>query len=166
MGMFDYVRCEPSLPDGWDYSGDHVGLQTKDFDCEMTTLLIRADGRLLVERFEYEEVPKAERPYPDDDGLLGMCGMLRRINCRWDDLNFHGLFHFGALEVIGRHPPDDRGWAAPIFRDHDYVAKFTDGQLISLTVSSDVSDIAEAAQADGGSAEARAAIAKATGDAS
>jgi len=44
MGMFDYVRSEIPLPNG--FTGD---LQTKDFDCIMTTILIRADGRLVKE---------------------------------------------------------------------------------------------------------------------
>lgn len=133
MGMFDYVRCDHALPDGWDLTNDHVGLQTKHFDCDMTTIWITSEGRLKIERFEYETVPKSERPHPNDDGFLGMAGALRRVNCRWDDLAFHGEFGFGGLEVIGRNPPDARGWAAPIYRSHDYIARFTDGMLVSLT---------------------------------
>ena len=137
MGMFDYVRCDRPLPDGWDLTANHVGLQTKDFDCSMTTVWINEAGRLLIERFEYEEVPKAERPHPNDDGLLGLAGSLRRINCRWDDLDFHGDFYFGGLEVIGRHPRDERGYERLIYRDHDYVARFTEGSLASIRAESD-----------------------------
>lgn len=47
MGMFDYVKCEAPLPDGWK-PGDHH-LQTKDFDCGLETYVIRSDGRLIRE---------------------------------------------------------------------------------------------------------------------
>jgi hypothetical protein len=43
MGMFDYVKSEVPLPDG--YSGI---CQTKDFECPyLETYMIRADGRLI-----------------------------------------------------------------------------------------------------------------------
>lgn len=43
MGMFDYIRCEHPLP-----APDAEGLefQTKDADCDLDQLLIRADGTL------------------------------------------------------------------------------------------------------------------------
>lgn len=143
MGMFDYVKCERPLPDGWDLTNDAVGLQTKDFDCEMTTLRITAEGRLVVERFETEVVPKEERPYPDGDGLFGLMGSLRRVNQREVDLNYHGTFSFGGLEdlkddewvVHGLHPGG--GFWRKRYRDHGYLAKFTDGQLVALEVDPD-----------------------------
>lgn len=137
--MFDYVRCGHPLPDGWGGPAvpDDLELQTKDFGCDMTTIWLRADGRLLVEDFEYEVVPKDERPHPDADGLLGMAGSLRKINRRWRDLNHHGDVRFYGLEVVGREPPDERGWRAPIYKRHDYVARFTHGQLEWLRCDSE-----------------------------
>lgn len=130
MGMFDYVKCERPLPDGWDLTNDYVGLQTKCFGCEMTTILIRADGRLMIEDIEYEATPDDELPYPD----IPIIGCIRPKSRKWRDLNFHGVFYFGGLEVIGYQEPDGRGYRAPIYRNHDYAAKFTDGNLVSLTV--------------------------------
>ena len=54
MGLFDYVTVDPShgLP--------RVQFQTKDFDCELTTVRITEVGRLEIERFECETVPKEE----------------------------------------------------------------------------------------------------------
>lgn len=132
MGMFDYVECEHPLPDGWDMSGDAVGLQTKAFDCDMTTVRIGANGRLTVERYDWETVPKAERPHPNDDGMLGLIGSMRRVNRRWVDLDFHGEFDFGGLEVIGHDEPDERGYRRPHYKSHDYIARFTDGQLVGI----------------------------------
>lgn len=118
MGMFDYVKCEAPLPDGW---RPKDGLfQTKDFDCDMVVHVITADGRLMLERIdETQIVPKHERPYPNepDDTLMGMCGMLRSIKSK-HDANFHGVMRFygGGLE---------NDW-------HEYRAKFTDGQLVEI----------------------------------
>jgi len=117
MGMFDYVRCETPLPDG--FAGE---LQSKDFDCRMTEIVIRADGRLEIEDWEHESVPKAERPFPDAEpgSIKALCGMWRRANRRWRDLNFHGDFNFYGSE--GRHGTPEYVW-------HEYIARFTDGRL-------------------------------------
>ncbi|SKC08479.1 hypothetical protein [Sphingopyxis flava] len=85
MGMFDVLRCEIPLPDG--FTGE---MQTKDFDCTLATLLIRADGRLMIEECDWEDVPLDERPKPDFP-FVGSC---RAINKRWRDLDFHGDFRF------------------------------------------------------------------------
>jgi hypothetical protein len=49
------------------------------------------------------------------------------------DANFHGMFCFGGLETIG-YEPDARFGARgrPIYKDHAYEAKFTDGHLIEI----------------------------------
>src|ERR1700761_8929468 len=128
MGMFDYVKCEVPLPDGW---VPHELLQTKDFDCEMVTHLITREGRLMLERIdETHIVPKEERPYPNEDGLLGMCGMLRTVTSLHDS-NFHGIFNLYGVETISNEPDErycERG--RPIYRSHNYSAKFTDGRLV------------------------------------
>ncbi len=78
MGMFDNVHCEVPLPDG--YVGE---FQTKDFDCFLSTILIRADGRLMIEDCDWEEVPLEERP----NSNFPMLGATRAINKRWRDLS-------------------------------------------------------------------------------
>jgi hypothetical protein len=121
MGMFDYIRCEVSLPDGW-LPGE---LQTKDFDCEMVTHVITKDGRLMLERIdETHLVPKEERPYPNDDGLLGMCGSIRTVTSLRDS-NFHGVANFYGSEGTPNTP--DYHW-------HEYNAKFTDGNLQEIVL--------------------------------
>lgn len=129
MGMFDYVKVGVPLPDGWQ-PGE---LQSKDFDCVMTTVEITPDGRMRIEDFEYEEVPKAERDYPDapDDSFESIIGSLRKTNRRWRDLNFHGVFNFYGHERVApmKNPPyfepDEHCW-------HEYNAKFTDGLLVEI----------------------------------
>ena len=135
MGMFDYVRCDVPLPDGYDKVGKRGAFQTKDFDCDMTEIVITAGGQLQILRSEWEPVPQAERPYPNDEGLLGMAGSIRRVNERWETIPFHGEFDFYDLETVGHEPPDERGYKRPIWIAHDYVARFTEGKLVSIRLS-------------------------------
>lgn len=149
MGMFDYIRCEATLPDGWKPDGP---LQTKDFDCDLVCHVITADGRLMLERIDATHlVPKEERPYPDDDGLLGMCGMVR-TDTSLHESKFHGVVNFYGSEyrTLEDKPARPRGvlttgegssdmttgeklkhvW-------HEYDAKFTDGRLVSIEAVAD-----------------------------
>ena len=125
MGMFDYVRSEIPLPDG--FTGE---LQSKDFDCALTNIVISADGRLLIEDFEYEEVPKEERSFPDapDDDILSIVGALRRVNRRWRDLDHHGDFNFYGY--AGQYGNPGYNW-------HEYVARFTNGKLEFIRIVED-----------------------------
>jgi hypothetical protein len=75
MGLFDYVRCEVPLPDG--FAGE---LQTKDFDDPyMETYTIRADGRLIHDKPRYDIDPPGTH-----HGLI--------------DTNFHGVLNFYGSE--------------------------------------------------------------------
>lgn len=111
MGMFDYVHCEVPLPDG--YAGE---FQTKDFNCFLSNILIRADGRLMIEDCDWEEVPLEERPAPN----FPLLGATRAINKRWRDLDFHGDFRFYGSRETG-------DW-------HEYLARFTHGDLEGIVV--------------------------------
>jgi hypothetical protein len=118
--MFDYVRCEVPLPDG--FTGE---LQTKDLGCDMVTHVIRADGRLVIERIDTTElVPKAERPYPDapDGSIMALAGSMRNIKSQHVP-DFHGWLRFYGSE--GWHVKGTWKW-------HEYRAKFTDGQLVKI----------------------------------
>jgi hypothetical protein len=115
MGMFDYVRSELPLPDG--FAGE---LQSKDFDCAMTTVLIRADGRLMIEDSDWETVPPAERPYPDPADPCHFIGSMRTVNRRWRDLDYHGDFTFYGNE--GCFNAGTAIW-------HEYTARFSEGRL-------------------------------------
>lgn len=116
MGLFDYVRCEIPLPDG--FTGE---LQTKDIDDPfMNTHIITKDGRLMMEVLvRTESVPKSERPFPDaeEGSPAEIYGSVRFIR-EQKDANFHGLLNF-----YGGGGSED--W-------HEYEAKFTDGQLVSI----------------------------------
>jgi hypothetical protein len=127
MGMFDYIRCEVALPDGW-VAGE---LQTKDFDCEMITHVISKDGRLLFDRGGWEAVPLLQRRLwraawgdseqaEKDHVLEAAFGSMRRVP-NYQDENFHGLVNFYG------HDKDDQ-W-------HEYNAKFTDGQLTEIVLA-------------------------------
>lgn len=151
MGMFDYIRCEAPLPDGWK---PDVPLQTKDFDCDLVCHVITEDGRLMLERIdETHIVPKAERPYPNapDDSLLGMCGMLRSDKSLHES-KFHGIINFYGSEYRWAddkpaHPAgvshcngEATEWKTgkPLKHIwHEYNAKFTDGRLVEIESAPD-----------------------------
>ena len=112
MGMFDYVRSEIPLPNG--FTGD---LQSKDLDCTMTTILIRADGRLMVEERDFECLPpSSDELHP----LKRFIGTVTPIHRGWKDLNYHGDFRFYGHESA--HLGDG-------YVPHFYVARFTHGTL-------------------------------------
>lgn len=118
MGMFDYIRVEVPLPDRWASNN----LQTKDFDCEMVEHVITKDGRLMLSRIDSTEVvPKEERPYPNETGLLAWAGSIR-THTSLRDSNFHGIVNFYGSE--------GGAW-------HEYNAKFTDGQLTGIELCED-----------------------------
>ena len=107
MGMFDHIRCEIPLPDG--FTGE---MQTKDFDCALSNLLIRANGRLMIEEREWEAVSLEER----QNSKLSFLKSRRVIARRWRDLDFHGDFHF-------------YGWQKSDDTRREYWARFTHGSL-------------------------------------
>lgn len=119
MGMFDYIRCEAPLPET--PVPPPQEFQTKDTpDQGMTVYTITKDGRLTWRPYQYEKVPKAERPYPDDDGILGLAGSIRRIEQETRIVDFHGDINFyGSTR--------DGGW-------WEYRARFTDGRLSRIDV--------------------------------
>lgn len=84
MGMFDWVRCEVPLPDG--FEGE---LQTKDFDEPfLLTHVITKEGRLMRSYLlELSDVPMEDRPHPSISSLRDITELR--------DTNFHGLFSFG-----------------------------------------------------------------------
>ena len=97
--------------------------QTKSFDCEMTEIYITDEGELKINRFEYEAVPKEERPYPNEDGLMGLMGSLRRVNERLETISHHGFVNF---------------YAKVESKFFSFSAKFTDGKLVSIVRDDDV----------------------------
>lgn len=122
--MFDYVFVKTSmLPVSESEAkiiGDKPGWQTKDLDCQMTEIYITEEGKLQVNKWTYEIVPKEERPHPEDDGILGMMGMLKRVNEHLEDITteptltfysdvkgkwyeFTAIFENAKLKEIIRH---------------------------------------------------------------
>lgn len=61
MGMYDYLRCEMPLPDP-EVQGEMF--QTKDTPAQfLDTYVIRADGRLVNEYPNLEELPGEDPPF-------------------------------------------------------------------------------------------------------
>ncbi|MEM6842903.1 MAG: hypothetical protein AAF632_11810 [Bacteroidota bacterium] len=126
MGMFDtlYIntnrlpisRVEKKL------LGDNPEWQTKDLDNVLTEVYITDEGELKVNQWEYEEVPKEERPHPDAEGILALAGSLRRVNQRLETIPYHGYIRF--YTSVTDHT-ETRQW-------YEFSAKFTDGKLVGI----------------------------------
>lgn len=119
MGMYDHLYCKVPLP------GEHpfdstTEFQTKSLDCVLSIYVIEEDGRLMERQGHYEEVPKEERPYPDDDGFRGMVGALRFVDTGWAPVDVHQRVTFYAMS-------GDRWF--------DFTATFTHGQLEGIELS-------------------------------
>lgn len=121
MGMFDYLFIDTNmLPVSEEEKriiGNKPGWQTKDFDCSLTEIYITGDGFLKINRWKYIEVPKEERPYPNDDGIKGLMGSIRRSEEKLETVEHHGYVNF--YSNVG----DD--W-------YEFNAKFTDGKLVEI----------------------------------
>jgi hypothetical protein len=134
MGMFDYVRCDVPLPDGEQWG--EQDLQTRDFEygdigASMTTYHITAEGRLLRLDREMEWIPPDE---PVDTSsrslihLLASFGTEREVSRTWVDVEHHGYLRFYGSKT------DPIQFRSDVLRWHEYKAKFTDGQLIEITL--------------------------------
>ncbi len=112
MGMFDYLRCEVPLPDGYEpvpnpEEGEPVGrlgrFQTKAFGCEMNEYVITKDGRLETECVHW----------------VREAGKLKRIVRHIYDVHFCGIVYF--------YDGIDGDW-------HEYDAEFVDSKLVEIVV--------------------------------
>lgn len=136
MGMFDDVRCERVMPDGYDARG-RVAFQSKDFECQMVEYRISGEGRMLQPIYRCEDVPKAGRPYPNaEDGTLqSIYGSVRTVYEKWHDMNYHGIVNFYTYDSDGK---GGGTW-------HGYNAKFTEGQLVEITMDDQTQERHDAA---------------------
>jgi len=119
--MYDYVIIDkellPLTKEEKDKIPQDIQWQSKSFDCIMTEVYFTKELTLQINRFEYETVPKEERPYPDAKGLLEFYGSMRRVNEHLEDLPFHGYVEFYAQI--------EEEW-------FEFKAKFTDDKLVEI----------------------------------
>ncbi len=108
MGMFDWVNCYAPLPDGF----NGLGMQSKDLDCTLAEINITPEGRLVAVKEDKS----------------------------WEDLDYHGDFNFYGDEPVGKARTKTIGGVKLEMRDrvfHDYIARFTEGQLTGIRLISD-----------------------------
>lgn len=115
MGMFDNLVVDLNiLPDITEEDKNLLrtsdNFQTKAFENILTTVYIIKDEtlsfrhsftnekflpyKLQIKESEWEEVPKEERPYPNDEGIKSLFGSMREVNVRIVDLDYTGTFTF------------------------------------------------------------------------
>jgi hypothetical protein len=116
MGMFDNLYVNSNMLPVSEIEVEklkNAEWQTKSLECIMTEIYITENGKLEVTEFDYETVPKEERPYPDDDGIKGVFGSIRRTNVRRISSNYNG-------EIIFYNS------------DYEFVALFDSGSLLTI----------------------------------
>jgi hypothetical protein len=86
MGMFDELRCRYPLQ--MPNATERV-FQTKSLDCVMDQFEITAEGTLRREAYEIED-----HSDPNATGIMALCGMMTRVNKRWEPCSFTGEVRF------------------------------------------------------------------------
>lgn len=119
MGMFDDIICEYPLPDGY----DKKNFQSKSFDCQMDVYKITADGELRIYTYDLED----DGVYPEDHFFKGE-PKKKKVHIRWELVDYHGVFNFYGGTWSNELQKHTDGW-------HEYLAKFTDGKLVEITVA-------------------------------
>lgn len=89
MGMYDTITVTFAL-DG-DDTLINAQFQTKDLDCLLLDYEFTEDGRLLEHRYDYEETPPDELPFPKQPFI----GAIRRVphSLTKHDVNYHGIIN-------------------------------------------------------------------------
>lgn len=107
MGMYDNVKCEAPLPDGFSDPA-HMAFQTKDMECELAEYTITADGRLLcTAEGQYGGATNGEQEYT---------GTIEFYTSNW----------CGSGCGYCMTDDDQLPWS------RTYTATFTDGKLVGI----------------------------------
>ncbi len=135
MGMFDYLVCEHTLPEGF-AEFQNSDFQTKSLENAMNVYVITKEGQLVQHIVHYED----HRTIREFNGL-GRAWNPARVPVREEriPLPFHGDIEFGGSRFAGRRREKmGRGWASVPLREHvEFRARFTQGKLSRIDVLED-----------------------------
>ena len=121
--MYDYLFIDtnklPVSDEKKNIIGKNPDWQTKSLDCELTEVYITDDNFLKINKFEYEEVPKEKREFPNDTSIKGFIGSVKRINERLETTPYTGSIIFYS------NVNTQEEW-------YEFKADFVSGKLTSL----------------------------------
>ena len=120
MGLYDTIRCERPLPDG--FKGQ---LQTKDLGCSMVEHIITEDGRLLIANGFLHQEGIAEAP--DFEGVVNFYGGEYFTEDGQPYRGRGGVLHQGG-KCLGPNGELLR------YQPHEYNATFEKGRLIEIQI--------------------------------
>ena len=95
MGLFDYLKCEYSLPDGG--SGEDLSFQTKSFYWQFEKYVITKEGKLIHDPNLWG---KATVAFDGEFSFYTSKGSREDRNFEW--LEYSARFVGGQLETINR----------------------------------------------------------------
>lgn len=97
MGMFDYVRCEASIPNP-EVMDDDNRYQTKDTECLLDEYRIDRHGQLWVRFFDpFEATLKDEETISNFNGIMNFYGHTL-ANGRWKE--YRARFLNGVMQSV------------------------------------------------------------------
>lgn len=125
MGMFDYVKIDYNIPDSFpSWINSETVWQTKNTPRQfMEHYTITKNGKLIHHSVRYEEVPKKDRPYPDNDGLRGWIGCMKSIPEKDIVLDWHGDMYL----ITSREKNDGE------YEFFECKVRFSNGKLQEIT---------------------------------
>jgi hypothetical protein len=116
MGMFDDITCKYPLPI---QGANELDFQTKDTPAQMYDCYeIREDGTLWHQDYDIKD-----RSDPKAEGLMRICGMMSRVNQRWEKIDWTGELRFYTIVRDG----EKRGRI-------EFMAVFFKGDIQELSV--------------------------------
>lgn len=121
MGLFDNVKFSYPLPIP---QAQGEIFQTKDFENQLDTYLVKQDGSLWRVDYDIED-----RSDPNATGLAALAGRMTRVNPRPTPYP-----HSGVVNLYGDYPvidPDTQARAEGVV---ELMAVFANGQLTQLSV--------------------------------
>lgn len=103
MGMYDNLKCERIMPDGYD--GRKTDFQTKSLDCLLDNYTITKDGRFLRKLFWFKGQPEPEEKLFPLTGEIVFYDYQRQKD-EWHE--YRAVFRRGKLKRLTSVPEGSR----------------------------------------------------------
>jgi|LauGreDrversion4_2_1035121.scaffolds.fasta_scaffold20059_6 hypothetical protein len=97
MGMFDYIHINVDMlpvPNKIKPVLDKCEFQTKSLFNQLIDVYIKDDCTIEYMEYHYENIPEEQRPFPNEPGIKGMFGSIRKVEDGLVASNHTGIIEF------------------------------------------------------------------------